>query len=511
MTFNKIVKETIESLKDKKLKLTPDNYTSEFCLISRKYGVNIDDCEKKDRYISKLSDSLKDDIAKYNVTNTEDLIVYLIGTLNRASISKNGKDSLVLLSLIKNLLESIKNLHNKKARDLANASMERLEYLSDNNSFSLINDKWSDFNTSYDSHFINKLKLVCDIKTKDFDTVIEEIIECFNKESGKGTYKILSEIIIDTLTPSFATNMDDDLASLSYELKTSPSLLTLEKVQNEIKALTKRRTALDRAAVKKKIDALDGVITEVSSNLFTLMDKSNVSREKILKIKKDLNSLGHAQSFDSVQGKLLKIADSLEFERESLSDMMHKDTQTIKNLHDKVHKLELALVKAKHESNKDFLTTLLSKKGIDEELMKVEKSFERYEIDYSICFFDLDSFKMINDTFGHEAGDVILKNVGIQINQCIRDIDIVGRYGGEEFLAVLPNTSLEGAVIFSNKIRRKIEDFKFLYKGERIYVTISAGVAVRANFHTQEETIDASDKMLYKAKRAGRNRVYPEV
>jgi diguanylate cyclase (GGDEF)-like protein len=114
---------------------------------------------------------------------------------------------------------------------------------------------------------------------------------------------------------------------------------------------------------------------------------------------------------------------------------------------------------------------------------------------------------MINDTFGHEAGDVILKHVGKIFRKRVRDTDIVGRYGGEEFLTILPNTPLTGAKVFAEKIRRAIESFEFLYKGERIDVTISGGVANRKDFNSLKELIEGADRYLYEAKEAGRNRV----
>ena len=78
----------------------------------------------------------------------------------------------------------------------------------------------------------------------------------------------------------------------------------------------------------------------------------------------------------------------------------------------KVKKLDEALLDAKKESNEDFLTTVASKRALDDELNRAEEAFMRYGINYSLCFIDLDKFKNINDTFGHEAGEVILKNVG---------------------------------------------------------------------------------------------------
>ena len=102
------------------------------------------------------------------------------------------------------------------------------------------------------------------------------------------------------------------------------------------------------------------------------------------------------------------------------------------------------------------------------ELELVENGYKKYDIDYSICFLDLDHFKKVNDEFGHEAGDVILKTVGKILKKECGELDIVGRYGGEEFLVILPKRTLEEAVDFAKKACEDIEKFKFIYKTQRI-------------------------------------------
>ena len=117
---------------------------------------------------------------------------------------------------------------------------------------------------------------------------------------------------------------------------------------------------------------------------------------------------------------------------------------------------------------------------------------------------------MVNDTYGHEAGDVILATLGKILRKYLREVDFVGRYGGEEFLAILPNTELENGVLFANKIRKIIENYKFVYKNERIDVKISCGVAQRSRCSSEKETVTTADKMLYQAKENGRNQVMPK-
>ncbi len=511
MTINEIVKETISRLTQKRMVMTPENYADVFCAIAKEKGVVVEDCKVLSRFIDKLNPALKSDISKYNVKTKEELLTFLVSTLNRLMGQSEGKQSLILISLVKRLLQSITLLHDKEARELATASLERIEYLSEQNTFNIIKDKWMAFLSAYDDKAMTKLKEHFTIKSDDFSDIVDEVVKATKGVDDRDTMESLASVIIASLTPSIATSMDDDLASLSYELRTSPSLIHKPEIQDEIKLLVKRRIALDKDEVKERIVSLDTLLGTVSSKIVRLIDNSHLSRDKIKVIKDELIALDYTKhSFEMMQEKLVTIANSLEIETEALAQVMEKDDEVVKSLQEKVHKLEIALNKAKKETRKDFLTSLISKRGLDEDLNRVEKSFQRYGIDYSIAFFDLDSFKMLNDTFGHEAGDIVLKHTGEIMNKVKRDVDIFGRYGGEEFLAILPNTPLEGAVIFAQKVRKEIEEYGFLYKGERIHVTVSAGITNRHDFSSQKEMIEGADQLLYKAKKAGRNRVMPE-
>jgi len=235
-----------------------------------------------------------------------------------------------------------------------------------------------------------------------------------------------------------------------------------------------------------------------------------VSHEQVKVIKADLQNINFEHdSFENVQIKLLNIASSLESETKSLSEKMTSNQETITKLQNRVSKLESALLVAKQEVKEDYLTHVATKRALANELSRVEDAFMRYKIDYTICFIDIDHFKMVNDTFGHEAGDVILSTIGKILRKYIRQVDFVGRYGGEEFLVILPSTDLAQAVHFADKIRSIVEQFKFLYKNERINVTVSCGVSQRSLEKSKDETLAAADSLLYKAKDAGRNQVFP--
>jgi len=122
---------------------------------------------------------------------------------------------------------------------------------------------------------------------------------------------------------------------------------------------------------------------------------------------------------------------------------------------------------------------------------------------------DIDKFKSVNDHYGHQAGDSVLKEFAQLLKAEAREIDRVGRYGGEEFLLILPGTVLDAAVTFAERLREKVEHHTFTYSGGTLCRTMSCGVAgsPHPRVKDQEALLKASDDALYVAKETGRNRV----
>jgi diguanylate cyclase (GGDEF)-like protein len=118
---------------------------------------------------------------------------------------------------------------------------------------------------------------------------------------------------------------------------------------------------------------------------------------------------------------------------------------------------------------------------------------------------DIDNFKAVNDTFGHRAGDEVILSVAHAIMACIRKTDVAGRYGGEEFLVLLPETDLASAKVVAEKIRSTVAQLSFEIKD--LAITISAGVAEAQQGESYEAFINRADANLYRAKRSGKNRV----
>lgn len=176
--------------------------------------------------------------------------------------------------------------------------------------------------------------------------------------------------------------------------------------------------------------------------------------------------------------------------------------KTAKTLKDKSRKLQKI---AEH----DPLTKLYNRWALYEMARKEIAKTSRASLPLSLLMIDIDHFKLINDQYGHLAGDAVLQAFGPLLSKSLRSYDIVARYGGEEFIVVLPNTTKENAVLVAEKIRKKTESTDFLSEKKQILkITISIGVASLDNECTNlEELIEHADSAMYLAKQRGRNKV----
>jgi diguanylate cyclase (GGDEF)-like protein len=157
----------------------------------------------------------------------------------------------------------------------------------------------------------------------------------------------------------------------------------------------------------------------------------------------------------------------------------------------------------------DGLTGIHNKRYLVEQLDRELSRAIRHERPLSIVICDIDHFKLVNDEFGHLAGDYVLKEVAQLAKSRIRPDDVIARYGGEEIALILPETDLHGGVRIADQLRQIVDDQTFVFEDEYIDVTISCGVAQLQPGWRAYEFVRAADMQLYEAKRAGRNCVYP--
>lgn len=160
-----------------------------------------------------------------------------------------------------------------------------------------------------------------------------------------------------------------------------------------------------------------------------------------------------------------------------------------------------------HLATRDPLTRLLNRRGLEDALQLSLAHANRKGLPTSALMLDIDHFKKVNDSFGHEVGDQVIRQISVIAERASRSSDVVARIGGEEFLLILPDTDLDSARILAERIRVGVGERPLLADNQRVPVTVSLGVACATGDIKLDELSQEADRALYIAKRGGRNRV----
>jgi diguanylate cyclase (GGDEF)-like protein len=199
------------------------------------------------------------------------------------------------------------------------------------------------------------------------------------------------------------------------------------------------------------------------------------------------------------------------FDTGELEARIHSCIRTRKlqqEVRDKNRQLEDLLGRFRILASTDELTGLFNRRRFFEELEREFQRHRRYGSALSLMMLDIDHFKRINDTLGHQAGDIVLREVAQLLAASVRRTDTVGRYGGEEFASLLPETRRDEAIEVAERFRAIVEARAFQYGEQRVTVTVSIGISIAGEAtDTEGALIRAADDALYRAKSEGRNRV----
>ncbi|MDO9056749.1 MAG: GGDEF domain-containing protein [Sulfuricurvum sp.] len=510
MTINQIVRNTVERLKNEGKVWTPDVYTETFCAEAKKAGFAVEDCSGIDRYSSLFDKKTTEEIKQYRVRTTAELIRFLISKLSRMNPNEATVLVELLSALAKKMAQSIDVLHNPDASALAKKTITILESQGGSTQIELLKQAWANFLSVYDDSFLMKLAHFGSVDSANLRSTIESLNLHTSAEDGVDHNRTI-RLLISSLVPSIAPTMDNATIELSQKLSDNPSYIATDECEKELKTAIAMRIALDKHSVEEMVNALDKLLEKLSAQLIDLIERSESSSSEIREVKRDLEALENNKptDFKTAHKRLYTIASTLEEKVEVLGKDLKVHNEKVTKMGKKIATLEAELAQATQASREDFLTKLFNKRAIEEYMSLKEAEFERHGHSFCVAMLDLDHFKAVNDTYGHEAGDAVLIAFAKILKDEARTSDIVGRFGGEEFLAILGDTDLEGAKIFCEKVRTHVEQAHFMYQGQRIAVSVSIGVAERSDYPSLKGLVKGADEHLYDAKRKGRNRVEP--
>ncbi|HOZ46534.1 MAG TPA: GGDEF domain-containing protein, partial [Candidatus Hydrogenedentes bacterium] len=261
-------------------------------------------------------------------------------------------------------------------------------------------------------------------------------------------------------------------------------------------ALRQNTLALDQSKL-----AVHALLQSVTESLETLLQ----------------GSAGYGDTLEEHKAAIRKALDTaairewqeaMESELEKMQSSNAQYLQQLDSANQKLRDQQEELVRLQSDVGMDFLTKIPNRRSFDKRVAEEMNRAERYGGTFSMVVFDVDHFKYINDTYGHLAGDRILRALAKVLDEQRRASDFLARYGGEEFVLLLPQTDVEQARLVAESTREKLDRCKFRCEDHSIRVTVSAGVGeLSPGTDTPESLFGRVDSALYAAKESGRNRV----
>jgi len=239
-------------------------------------------------------------------------------------------------------------------------------------------------------------------------------------------------------------------------------------------------------AVTEQVSHIDRTVSDATD----LDELKRVVRQRVARISEQIDT------FRKMEDKRLAV---VELENNQMRERIARLEASRVVLHEQ-------LVASTQKMLRDTLTGLPNRLAFDERVSLEAARMQREKTPLCLALWDVDYFKRVNDTFGHQAGDKALHVVGKTLSQLIRDVDMVARYGGEEFVMVLPKADLQQAFVVLERIREKLAATAFRFKDTPLKITLSCGVAEFGVGETIESVMARADEALYRAKSNGRNR-----
>ncbi len=375
---------------------------------------------------------------------------------------KDSNDLLEIDETIKNIRESVNSLgvghlsHEIKGKGYMIETLKKLQSSLKNLTWRTKSITKGDF--SKDIDYFGDFSDAFNTMSKTLETLIDDL-----KES-KEHFELIFQTIPD---PTVITSFEDgkifscNKAFILFTGYTEEEIYSGKSYSIEIYTDVKKRSH---------------ILEELNKNGFV------TNMEIVFKSKKNLKIIGLISSKTiNIKGKTFILS-------------VIKDITKLKELEEEIRKLSIT----------DKLTQLYNRLKLDDILEREFSLSSRSKVTFSLIMVDIDHFKLVNDTFGHVVGDIVLLEFAQILKNNIRNTDVVGRWGGEEFLIILPQTEEEGSVLLAEKLRILIENYNFSKAGK---ITSSFGVASFKDDISVANIVSRADNALYKAKDLGRNKV----
>jgi diguanylate cyclase len=290
-------------------------------------------------------------------------------------------------------------------------------------------------------------------------------------------------------------NLDNEALSVR-SVRAAADMLTQTRRHQE-----RLRGERDRARM-----ALRALVDGLSSELDALGGQTGKFSEELVRCTDDLERADSRDQMTSVLHEMLAASREVQSGVAEATARIAANREQAESLSQRVSQLENELRSLSEQASTDALTQVANRRGLAQAFEIEAARAEREGKPLAVGLIDIDNFKKLNDSLGHAAGDAALKALATQVRAALRPVDHVARFGGEEFVVLLPGSAIDQAQEVLTRVQRGMSMGLFMHEGRDVLVTFSAGVTVWRTGETMDSAIERADGALYEAKRTGKNR-----
>ncbi len=306
---------------------------------------------------------------------------------------------------------------------------------------------------------------------------------------------------IGNLLRRLSLTINNAFMELQSELDATEGFL--KKVTNQLNEITLQIADIEK--LENESFSQTETLNEELDKQIRLIQSGVDEADSIDKIKEAINK--RIEILQDNMDNFIKVEQT----RKHVSNQQHRElVEKLGNMEKETEALRKSIEEEKNKALNDALTRIANRMAFDQRINTEFKRWQRYRSRLTLCLVDIDKFKAVNDTYGHKAGDIVLRTVAEKCASRIRPSDFFARYGGEEFALILPETGIDAACGVAEELRETIAKCAFQYKQEVVPITISCGLAEFKGRDTIDTAFQRADKALYKAKDSGRNCVVAE-
>ncbi|MEN9418696.1 MAG: hypothetical protein RI988_2316 [Pseudomonadota bacterium] len=253
-------------------------------------------------------------------------------------------------------------------------------------------------------------------------------------------------------------------------------------------------------------DALRAMIPRMLAELASLDDRTGDFEGKLARHADSIQSASTLEGLAGVVSTMVEETRAVQQVVGNARTRLTQESQRAEQMQQRVQALEGELKRLSEEVSTDALTRVANRRGLEQAFAAERARMQRDPGPLAVGLIDIDNFKKLNDTLGHAAGDVALKSLAERVKQGLRPVDTVARFGGEEFVVLLPGTPVEEAQTVLTRLQRSLTTSLFLHEKREVFVTFSAGVTALRTGEPLQPALERADEALYEAKRTGKNR-----